>query len=316
MRLGRSRAWQAGPVSGPWRLLAAATVAVLGLAGCGSAPPDPGPQGILATITTPPPSVTLAPRPTPTTTTTSTSAAAENGWYLALGDSLAAGNQPGGDQKDRGYAGPVLEGVRQDQPGTQLRNLGCSGETTTTMIQGGRSCPYPEGSQVKAAVAFLKANAGTTRLVTLDIGANNVLQCGLPTVDLSCATTNTATVAKELTGILGQLHTAAPKVPIVVLTYYNPGLAAWAQSPNGRAPATQSQPAFTNLNAEIAKSAKTVGAKVADVAGAFASTDTSGTPLPTNVQRICDWTWMCKQSDIHANDDGYAAMAKAVLAAR
>jgi lysophospholipase L1-like esterase len=287
---------------------------VLGLAGCGSAPSEPeGPQGILATITTPPPSVTLAPRPA--TSATTAPATATGGWYLALGDSLAAGNQPGGDQKDRGYAGPVLQALQAENPGTQLRNLGCSGETTTSMLRG-QSCPYPEATQVAAAVAFLKANAATTRLVTLDMGANNVLRCALPTVDLSCATTNTATVAKELTTILGQLRAAAPKVPIVVLTYYNPALAVWTQSANGRTQATQSQPVFTNLNAEITKAAKAVGANVADVAGAFASTDGSGTPLPTNVKRICDWTWMCSQSNIHPNDAGYAAMATAVLAAR
>ena len=196
----------------------------LGLTGCSGAPLQPaGPEGILATITTPPPSPTARPRPAPTTTSpTSTTAPAPEGWYLALGDSLAAGMQPSGDQKDRGYAGPVLEGLRKTQPGTQLKNLGCSGETTTSMLKGGR-CPYPETSQVAAAVAFLKANAATTRLVTLDMGANNVLPCAKPTaVDQACATSSTTTVAKELATILGQIRAAAPKVQIVLLTYYNP----------------------------------------------------------------------------------------------
>jgi lysophospholipase L1-like esterase len=316
----RASAWQAVPVSRRLAAAASAAVAVvaLGLTGCSGAPlPPAGPEGILATITTPPPSPTVRPRPAPSTTaTTSTTTPPPEGWYLALGDSLAAGNQPGGDQKERGYAGPVLEGLRKSQPGTQLKNLGCTGETTTSMLTGGR-CKYPEGSQVAAAVSFLKTNAATTRLVTLDMGANNVLGCAkAPAIDQACATKGTSTATKDLARILGQIRAAAPKAQIVVLTYYNPLLAAWNEGTQGRAFAEQSQPLLAGLNLEITKAAKAANAKVADVAGAFATTDKGGSPQPTNVKRICDWTWMCSQKDIHANDSGYAAMAKAVLDAR
>jgi lysophospholipase L1-like esterase len=305
------------------RLVAAggalAAAAALALGGCSGAAPTPSePEGILATITTPPPSPTRGPRPeaAPTPSSTTTSAVAPTGWYLALGDSLAAGMQPTtGDQKDRGYAGPVLEGLRTTAPDTQLTNLGCSGETTSTMLRGGL-CSYPEKNQVAAAVAFLKANADNTRLITLDMGANNVLKCAQTTIDQACATSNTTTVARELAQILAQLRAAAPKARIVVLTYYNPLLAAWRTGPDGQKFADQSQPLMAALNAEIIKAAKPVSAKVADVAGAFATTTTSGSPQPTNVKRICDWTWMCSKRDIHANDAGYAAMAQAVLAAR
>jgi lysophospholipase L1-like esterase len=310
--------WHSVPVV---RRIAAAASAVtvgLALAGCSGAPLEPaGPEGILATITTPPPSPTRGPRATPPTTATpSATAASANGWYLTLGDSLAAGLQPTtGDQKDRGYAGPVLEGIRKTSPDTQLKNLGCSGETTSSMLRGG-TCPYPEGNQVAAAVAFLKENADKTRLVTLDLGANNVLSCAKATVDQVCAKNNTATVATELANIVRQIRTAAPKVPIVLLTYYNPLLGRWVKGAEGKTLATQSQPLLAALNTEITKAAKPVNAKVADVAGAFATNDTGGSPQPNNVKRICDWTWMCSRDDIHANDQGYAAMARAVLAAR
>lgn len=266
------------------------------------------------TITTPPPSSTPAPRPAET----STSAAPVDGWYLALGDSLAVGNQPTtGDQKTRGYAGPVLEGLRGKSPGIQLSNLGCSGETTTTMLRG-PSCSYPEGNQVAAAVAFLKANAATTRLVTVDIGANDVLRCADPSgkVDQACAKSQTTTVATNLAAILRQIRAAGAKVEVVVLTYYNPLLAAWRKGAPGKAAAEQSKPLLDGLNAEITKAAKAAGAKVADVAGAFATSDNGGSPQPNNVTRICEWTWMCSRDDIHANDAGYAEMAKAVLDAR
>jgi lysophospholipase L1-like esterase len=292
----------------------AAAVVALGLVGCSGAAPEPtGSEGILATITTPPPSSTPAPRPAET----STSAAPADSWYLALGDSLAVGNQPSGDQPERGYAGPVLEGLRQTRAGAQLNNLGCSGETTSSMLDGG-ICRYPEGSQIAAAVALLKANASTNRLVTLDIGANDVLRCADRSgkVDQTCAKSQTTTVATNLSAILRQIRAAGPKVELVVLTYYNPLLAAWRKGAPGKAAAEQSKPLLDGLNAEITKAAKAAGAKVADVAGAFATSDNGGSPQPNNVTRICEWTWMCSRDDIHANDAGYAEMAKAVLAAR
>jgi hypothetical protein len=39
-----------------------------------------------------------------------------------------------------------------------------------------------------------------------------------------------------------------------------------------------------------------------------------GGPVPTNVDRICGWTWRCRLGDIHANDAGYAVMTGAVVA--
>src|ERR687890_545418 len=61
------------------------------------------------------------------------------GWYVALGDSLAAGYQPGaGDDKDGGYVGLVLDAKQDTSPKTKLLNLACSGETSTTLVNGGR----------------------------------------------------------------------------------------------------------------------------------------------------------------------------------
>jgi hypothetical protein len=60
---------------------------------------------------------------------------------------------------------------------------------------------------------------------------------------------------------------------------------------------------------------------MADVAAAFATTDTSPTTLaghgavPTNVARICQLTWMCAPKpvgpNIHANASGYQVIAGA-----
>lgn len=93
------------------------------------------------------------------------------GWYLALGDSLAAGYQPGaGDERDGGYVGDVLATVQESAPKTKLVNLACSGATTVSMVAGDR-CAYEEGTQLAQAVEFLHAHGRNTRLVTLDVGA-------------------------------------------------------------------------------------------------------------------------------------------------
>lgn len=42
----------------------------------------------------------------------------------------------------------------------------------------------------------------------------------------------------------------------------------------------------------------------------------AATGLPTNVARICAWTWMCTPGDIQANDVGYAVLARTVVGVR
>ena len=35
--------------------------------------------------------------------------------------------------------------------------------------------------------------------------------------------------------------------------------------------------------------------------------------VPRNVATVCALTWMCQRGDIHADDDGYAVLAAAVV---
>ena len=241
-------------------------------------------------------------------------------WYLALGDSLAAGYQPGvGDDRAGGYVGGVLDALQDTAPKAKLSNISCSGATTTSLM-GTDRCDYEAGSQLATAVEFLEAHKGKVDLVTIDIGANDVTPCTRPTVDVACALGALATVERNLTTILGELRAATgPQTEIVVLNYYNPFLAAWLTGPAGQQVAGLSTFLQTLLNAAVARSAATVGADVADVATAFRSADTTpvamayGT-IPTNVATICAWTWMCTMNDIHANDDGYAVLAETVAA--
>lgn len=242
------------------------------------------------------------------------------GWYLALGDSLAAGYQPGaGDERDGGYVGDVLATVQESAPKTKLVNLACSGATTVSMVAGDR-CAYEEGTQLAQAVEFLHAHGRNTRLVTLDVGANDITGCARPAIDPLCAAAALQRIDSNLARILTALRAAAgPDVEIVVINYYNPFLAAWLTGPSGQALATASSGLQVQLNRVIAGRAAAVGAEVADVSSAFESTSWVPTAspfgtLPTNVVRICTWTWMCTRGDIHANDAGYAVLAAAVEA--
>ena len=154
-------------------------------------------------------------------------------YYLSVGDSLAAGVQPIGNpddlfRTDRGYAEQLLQTARARYPKLALEKLGCPGETTTTMIQGG-ICTYDEGSQLDEAVAFLHAHRQFVAFVTIDIGAND-----FPCQAAECIPAGVGTIQSNLPTILAELRQAAgPNVPIVAMTLYNPFLANWLTGPDG-----------------------------------------------------------------------------------
>ncbi len=241
---------------------------------------------------------------------TPASAADSTRYYLALGDSLAFGFQPNGD-----FTHGYVQQLSATLPRLTLQNLGCPGETTTTMVAGGR-CPYPGGaSQLAIALAFLRAHRGTVRLITIDIGANDVNPCvsGL-TVDLTCFRKALVTIAVNLSITVARLRAAAPYAEIVGMTYYDTGLAAWPTGPAGQAFAQQSLTLVHELNGLLSLIYRFARFRVADVAGAFSTDDmtTMVGGLPLDVARICQWTWLCTpRRDIHANTAGYGVIAQA-----
>ncbi len=238
-------------------------------------------------------------------------------YYLALGDSLAFGYQPidHTDALHQGYVDDLYADLHAGDRKLTLDNLGCPGETTTTMLSGA-VC----GPQVAEAVAFLRAHRNHTRVVTIDIGANDILRCVHgTTADSACFVSTLGTIASNLTTIMADLRAVAPHVEIVGMTYYDPLLATWLTGPAGQAFATQSVALLGVLNSTLTAVYQSASARIADVAAAFSSTDLTtqvtlpffGT-VPLAVARICQWTWMCDPvfgPDIHANVHGYAVMA-------
>jgi lysophospholipase L1-like esterase len=251
-----------------------------------------------------------------------THAAAQPTYYLALGDSLAQGVQPSGSGTDvdtnQGYADDLHALLRLRTPGLALAKLGCSGETTTSMIHGG-ICTSPEGNQLAAAVSFLATHK--VALVTLDIGANDVDGCvSLTTgIDPTCVTDGFTSVGGNLPVILRALREAAgSRTPIVAMNYYDPFLAAWTIGTSGQALAEESLAAATDFNTLLESVYQSFGVPVADVATAFRISNFTVVPdinLPVNVLLTITWTWMAAPPpfgpDIHPNAAGYVVIAAA-----
>jgi lysophospholipase L1-like esterase len=249
-------------------------------------------------------------------------AAAQPTYYLALGDSLAQGVQPSKSGPDvatnQGYADDLFALFHTRRPSLHLAKLGCSGETTTTMIHGG-ICTYADGSQLAAAVSFLATHH--VAFVTLDIGANDVDHCvSLSGIDATCVTDALDTVGTNLPQILAALRAAAPDTLIVAMNYYDPFLAAWTLGPSGQALANASLQATTVFNGLLESIYKVFAIPVADVALAFRISDFSPVPLinlPLNVFLTLTWTWVDAPApfgpDIHPNAIGYAVIAGAFV---
>ena len=257
--------------------------------------------------------------------------------YLSLGTSLAAGTRADEtgesipftatsytDQlyrRVKGRAAPMLEHVK----------LGCPGETTLTMINGGicgvalPQLTYTTGSQLGDAQMYLATR--DVALVTLDMGANDILQslgdilaCG---GDQACIGAIFGDIASRIGFILGSLRAVDPDVPIVAMNYYNPNLATWLgfNSPTGLPNpefAVLSDALTAGFGQALAEVYGLFDVPVVDVYSAFNSGDFDDRDkdgVPNNVERVCHLTDMCPDEgadpNIHANKRGYRVIAQA-----
>lgn len=248
-------------------------------------------------------------------------------YYLALGDSLSRGVQPdatGTSVETRdGYPDQVYAVLHKTRSALQLVKLGCPGETTSTMIDGG-ICRYSGGSQLAAAVAFLRAHRGRILLVSIDIGANDPERCGTqPSLSqlAGCAAHGIPQAVAHLSTILARLKAAAPDVRIVGMNYYLPALAAWRAGLPGHLVAWAAVKLAVVYNHLLDDVYAKAGARVADVFAAFETTNfaSQGAALPRNVTLLCQWTWACadppRGPNQHANQAGYQVIARTFLQA-
>jgi lysophospholipase L1-like esterase len=245
--------------------------------------------------------------------------------YLALGDSLAFGySQAKFDSLypdenpaayDTGYVDDFAKVLALFEPGLQVVNDGCPGETTESFIKG--PCAYqlefplhhpysggPDSSQLSDALAYLNAHPGTVSPITLDIGANDALgliegACKLePACIAKGAPAVFAHIGANLGLILGDLRAAAPHAQIIVLGLYNP---FGETIPGGDALTA----ALNEVEAGVAAS---VGARFADPLPIF------NPPGALERPTICLLTNMCTPLlDIHPTTLGYGALAGVIL---
>lgn len=262
------------------------------------------------------PAATAAPAPR---------SAAQSGYYLSLGDSLAFGYQPdlvaAGDLNAAAYRGYAEDFVAM-RPHLSLVNYGCPGETTSTLLNGG--CPWlaqptatlhdsygSAPSQLAAATAFLAAHRGQVSLISVAIGSNDLLalvsSCRSAAEPLQCAAAGVpatlATMARNYGYLLATLRQLAPNAQIVLFNFYNP--------------LELSLPGSDQLalaaGAVVDQLAATFGAAVADAFGAINHKAGS----PSERAFICTRTWECTPYvNIHPTDLGYRALAVALLQAR
>ena len=172
-----------------------------------------------------------------------------NGTYLALGDSVAFGYVPPEAVPAPNYlVAHSFVGYPQylaQQLRIRVSNASCPGETSASMLVAGAqsngcenspgspvgySTLYPlhvqyQGTQMEYALHYLAAHKHT-RLITIDIGANDAFLCQETTADPCTSPVELAGVASEIAGNLGTIFhdlrvVAGYQGPIVVLTYYS-----------------------------------------------------------------------------------------------
>jgi lysophospholipase L1-like esterase len=234
--------------------------------------------------------------------------------YVALGDSLSRGAQPTADgftETSEGYPDRLLAQMPADYDGVKLLKLGCSGELTSTMLAGG-ICSYEErrriaangavGTQLDAAEAFLRRYESRVRLVTVDIGLNDIGGCVKGSrVDAACVQRAVAAVTANGRQIAQRLRAAAPAATLVFVEAYDPFPAPRPFWPQTKVSVT---PPVTQVNQALAQSFLEVGGRIAHVQDA----------VPAS--RLCELTFMCAaKPDLHARPAGYDVIAQTIAAA-
>ncbi len=265
--------------------------------------------------------------------------------YLSLGTSLAAGSMAdaAGDttfSSDRSYTDQLYQRVKgRISPKLTHTKLGCPGETTdqftggTNFLGQPSACTglYGTGSQMGDALAALAA--GNVVLVTIDMGANDILQAqqiclGEPT----CISAAIPAIAGRVLEIVETLRREGGyDGPIVAMNYYNPQVAAAIGYFAGVAGQQAHDLEFALLSDQLARGFNQAlagayigaGASVADVYGAFKAGDFDDVVppngIPDNVDVLCALSFMCPddpdvRANIHLNQHGYRVVAKTFLA--
>lgn len=257
----------------------------------------------------------------------SVTGSAANGTYLALGDSVAFGFVPAqavpapnyrSAHSFVGYPEDVAQALR-----VRVWNASCPGETTDSMLvtgvvsNGCENSPVSSvgyrtqfplhvqygGTQMAYALKYLAVHHHT-RLVTINIGANDVFLCQETTTDNCMSGAELGGVLQEIRTNLTTIYTEIRNVahyqgPLVALTYYslsysNPTAVAGAKL----------------LDSVIAGVTEAFGGKVADGFAAFQGPSAAfgGDPCAAGLLiKLPDGT-----CNIHPSPAGHMLLAQAI----
>ncbi|HUZ42058.1 MAG TPA: hypothetical protein VMU68_11795 [Acidimicrobiales bacterium] len=250
-------------------------------------------------------------------------------FYLDIGASSSVGVQPTasypkGQRTDDGYANDLVAQEATKGVTLDLHAIGCSGETTSTMIYGGDRCYVSPDTQLNEAITFLRSHQGENGLVTIDLGFNGLLPCLHQwSTDPECVTRQLDNVRQQLTVIIGLLKdVAGPKVKFIGVGHYDPYIADSLNDPYRADFAKWSLHAVRHLDAVLRSVYESYEIPMANVAQAFkidstAMVNVAGIgSVPENVAEVCQFTWMCQPEplgpNIHPNDAGYQTIAAAI----
>jgi lysophospholipase L1-like esterase len=241
-------------------------------------------------------------------------------YYLALGDSFTYGFQLSQflaglppSAFSTGYVDDFGARLRQIQPNVTTVNYGCPGESTASFING--PCPWSAagqqlhdpfaGSQLDAAVAFLRAHPGEVSPITIALWGNDVQELvrNVCNFDLACiqggAPGVIAQISTNLGFILGQLRAAAPNAEIIVTGAWDGFIGSFDFA----------DPLIEALNVSLASAAAAAQARFANPFSVF---NPQG-DLNLETQTICTLTQICIVGDGHPSDAGYLALANVVF---
>ena len=246
--------------------------------------------------------------------------------YLALGDSVAFGYVPPNAAPPPNYFDPSsFVGYPEDVAQAlhiPVSNASCPGETTASFfVPGAQSngcenslgssvgyrtefplhVQYP-GTQMQYALRYL-AKHRHTRLVTIDIGANDLFLCQQTTTDACASPAEFQALLKKIQVNLAIIYALIRDVaryhgPLVALTYYSLSYSDRTQVAGTK-----------ELNSAIASVTEKFGGRVADGFAAFEgpSLAAGGTPCAAGLLiKVADGC------NIHPSPAGHLLLAKAI----
>lgn len=207
--------------------------------------------------------------------------------YVAIGDSLAAGQTPE-RQIDAGYADLIAQEMTRNQSVAFFsKNLAFPGFTTNDVLD---SIQTDEAKEVLSSANLITVSAGANDLLRLV--QNDAVQGSLTFQQVQTDFALNA-ARKNMDSILAELTEQSPDAAVYVMGYYF----AYPHVRDSQKTGTAEQ--LDRLNAILKQSAEKAGAVFVSVDERFGENAVDKVPNP---------------ADVHPNAAGYQAMANAFLA--